>query len=190
MMKTTGIFPGSFNPIHIGHLALANWLCEYEEVEEIWFLVTPQNPLKERGGLIDYALRFEMVKASLVGYPRCKASDFETTLPLPSYTFRTFRALSAEYPDRRFCLIIGADSWVNFDRWKESESLIREFPVWIYPRLGYNPVIPPGHPMVRIIQAPILEVSSSFIRQALREGKDVRFFLPEAIREKLKVIQS
>ena len=112
-MKKIGIFSGSFNPIHIGHLALANWLCEYVDLDEIWFLVTPQSPLKEKIELIDYDLRFSMVKKAIVGYPKFMVSDFECSLPLPSYTIDTLRALRKTYPDYLFHLIIGADSWVN-----------------------------------------------------------------------------
>jgi nicotinate-nucleotide adenylyltransferase len=186
----TGIFSGSFNPVHIGHLALANWLCEYEDLDEIWFLVTPQNPLKEREELMNYFIRFEMVQSAIAGYPKFKASDFESTLPVPSYTFRTLRALQAEYPENRFYLIMGADSWSGFSQWKESQSLISEFPIRIYPRPGYEQtVIPSSCPNVRTVNAPLLEISSTFIREAIREGRDIRFFLPEAIRGNINQIR-
>ncbi|MDR3268158.1 MAG: nicotinate-nucleotide adenylyltransferase [Tannerella sp.] len=188
-MKKIGIFSGSFNPVHIGHLALANWLCEYEDLAEIWFLVTPQNPLKENKNLMDFRLRFDLVKAAISGYPKFKASDFEASLPRPSYTIRTLRALQTNYPDDRFHLIVGADNWEIMDQWKDVHNLLEEFPVLIYPRKGYEPVIPRHLPQVRTVNAPLLEISSSFIREAMKEGKDVRFFLPEAIRNQINPLK-
>ena len=185
MMRKIGIFSGSFNPVHIGHLALANWLCEYVDLEEIWFLVTPQSPLKDKIELIDYDLRFNMVKEAIVGYPKFKVSDFERSLPLPSYTIDTLRSLRQTFLDCMFHLIIGADSWANINQWKEAQALITEFPIIIYPRDNYENPTYPHLPNIRKVDAPLLEISSSFIRSAIRAGKDIRFFLPEAIRENL-----
>jgi nicotinate-nucleotide adenylyltransferase len=178
-----GIFSGSFNPVHIGHLALANWLCEYDDLDEIWFLVTPQNPLKDREGLMDYDLRFNMVKEAIGGYPKFKVSDMECSLPLPSYTIDTLRMLQKTYPEYLFHLIIGADSWANINQWKDAQALINEFPILIYPRENYELKEEQLPPRVRKADAPLLDVSSSFIRAAIRAGKDVRFFLPEAARK-------
>lgn len=177
----TGIYSGSFNPIHIGHLALANWLCEYTDLDEIWFLVTPHNPLKTRDCLLDDKLRLEMVRLAIGGYPKFKASDFEFHLPRPSYTYDTLCALRETYPDRDFHLIIGADNWEIFSNWWQHERIVEEFRLYVYPRPGYPISIPDGCPHVQEVQAPILEISSSFIREAIREGRDVRFFLPEEV---------
>jgi nicotinate-nucleotide adenylyltransferase len=184
-MKNIGIFSGSFNPVHIGHLALANWLCEYENLYEIWFLVTPQNPLKKGRQMIDFQTRYEMVEAAVAGYPRFRASDFEINLPQPSYTVRTLRALKQTYPEYLFHLIVGADNWEIMEEWKDSASLIEEFPVLIYPRPGYDRPAPPHPTSVRRVGAPILEISSSFVRDAIRQGRDIRFFLPEPVRKKI-----
>ena len=112
----TGIFGGSFNPVHIGHLALANYLCEYGEVDEVWFLVSPQNPFKQQSELLDDHTRLELVQRAVAGYSRFRASDFEFSLPRPSYTIHTLQALSAAYPEREFYLIIGADNWQAFQK--------------------------------------------------------------------------
>jgi len=184
-MKKTGLFSGSFNPIHIGHLALANWLCEYEELDELWFLVTPQNPLKDGSDLMDFRLRLEWVRAAISGYPKFKVSDFEASLPLPSYTIRTLRALREKYPECRFHLIVGADNWANMYQWKDVHALLAEFPVLVYPRKGYESAVPLRLPQIRKVDAPLMEISSTFIREAIKAGKDIRFFLPEAIRNQL-----
>ncbi|MDR1335744.1 MAG: nicotinate-nucleotide adenylyltransferase [Tannerella sp.] len=181
-MKKVGIFSGSFNPVHIGHLALANWLCEYDGMDEVWFLVTPQNPLKETHDLMDYRLRFEWVRKAIAGYPKFRVSDFEATLPLPSYTVRTLRALRQSFPDCLFHLIVGADNWENMAQWKDVQALLAEFPLRIYPRRGYDLTVPSCLTQVRKVNAPLLDISSSFIREAIGQGKDIRFFLPEAVR--------
>lgn len=178
----TGIFSGSFNPIHIGHLALANWLCEFAELDELWFVVTPLNPLKSRGELMDDVTRLRLVEAAVAGYPKFRASDIEFSLPRPSYSIDTLRALEGKYPDRQFCFIMGADNWASVHHWKEGEELIRRYPIIVYPRKGYDIHIPSDLPSVSKADAPLMEVSSTFIRESIKAGKDVRFFLPEAIR--------
>lgn len=178
----TGIYSGSFNPIHIGHLALANWLCEFTELEEIWFVVTPHNPLKTKEDLYDDNLRLEWVRKSIENFPKFTASDFEFHLPTPSYSIDTLRALRSKYPDREFCFIIGADNWKNFYRWKDHDKILSEFPIYIYPRPGYDIYIPDEYKAVYKVDAPLIDISSSFVRKSLNEGKDVRFFLPSAIR--------
>lgn len=185
----TGIFSGSFNPIHIGHLALANYLCEFEGLDEVWFMVSPQNPLKEQAGLLPDELRLELVQLAIDGYPRFRASDFEFHLPRPSYTVHTLDKLKLTYPERDFCLIIGSDNWIVFNQWRESERILAENELLIYPRPGF-PVDASSLPAnVRLASSPVFEISSTFIRQALKEGKDVRYFLHPAVYERLKSLK-
>ena len=186
--RKIGIYSGSFNPVHIGHLALANYLCEFEGVDEVWFLVTPHNPLKEQGELMDDELRLRLVQLAVEGYPRFRASDFEFHLPRPSYSIHTLEALRRSYPDTEFTLIIGSDNWLCFDRWFEAKRIVSEFGLLIYPRPGYEVDEDMLPPHVRIVHAPCIEVSSPFVRQALRQGKDVRFFLPAKVYDEVKLL--
>lgn len=181
-MRQVGIFSGSFNPIHIGHLALANYLCEFESLDEVWFVVTPRNPWKEEDELLPDDLRLRLVELSIDGYPSFKASDFEFHLPVPSYTIHLLDSLHESYPDISFSLIIGADNWVQFDKWRDYRRIISEHDIYVYPRIGYSITDVATLPStVHIMQSPILDISSSFIRSAIADSKDLRFFLhPEA----------
>ncbi|MBP8777915.1 MAG: nicotinate-nucleotide adenylyltransferase [Bacteroidaceae bacterium] len=189
MKKRIAVYGGSFNPIHIGHLALANYLCEWGEVDEVWFLISPQNPLKIIRDLLPEELRLDLVRAAIADYPRFKASDFEFHLPKPSFTYRTLEALKKEYPDFEFILLMGADNWLIINQWRNYEAIIAENRILIYPRLGYSISESALPSTVRLINAPVFEFSSSAIRQALREGKDLRFFLPPSVYERLKGMQ-
>lgn len=173
----TGIFSGSFNPIHIGHLALANYLCEYEGLDEIWFMVSPQNPLKTQEELLGDELRLKLVELAISDYPHFQASDFEFHMPRPSYSVHTLEKLRETYPEREFHFIIGSDNWTRFDRWFQSERIIKENQIIIYPRPGF-PVNEEDLPeTVRLVRSPMFEISSTFIREALDAGKDIRYFL-------------
>lgn len=181
----TGIFSGSFNPVHIGHLALANYLCEFEGLDELWFMVSPHNPLKQQADLLPDKFRLELVQQSIEGYSKFRVSDFEFGLTRPSYTVHTLDKLKESYPDRDFYLIIGSDNWTLFNRWYESERIINENHILIYPRPGF-PVNTNELPeTVSLTDAPTFEISSTFIRQSMAEGKDIRYFLPPTIYEKL-----
>lgn len=186
----TGIFSGSFNPIHIGHLALANYLCEYEGLDEIWFMVSPQNPLKTQAELWSDELRLQLVRLSISDYPRFQVSDFECHLPRPSYSVHTLEKLREAYPEREFHFIIGSDNWARFDRWYQSERIIKENQIIIYPRPGF-PVNEEELPeTVRLVRSPMFEISSTFIREALDTKKDIRYFLHPKVWEAIKGLRN
>ena len=172
-----GLFCGSFNPIHVGHLALANYLCEYEGLDEVWFVVSPRNPFKLHDELMDDAFRLRLVRLAIAGYPRFVASDFEFHLPRPSYTIHTLDGLRALYPEHVFHLIIGSDNWPQFPHWRAAERILSEYHVIIYPRPGYPVGTEPFPPHVRLARSPLFEISATFVRDALKQGKDVRYFL-------------
>lgn len=177
-----GIYSGSFNPIHMGHLMLANYIVEFSDIDELWFLVTPHNPLKEDEVLLDEMDRLEMVKLALEDYPKLVASDFEFDLPRPSYTVNTLEKLSEKYPKHTFSLVIGADNWTVFTKWKDADSILANHHVYIYPRLSSRITIPKElKKSITVLDTPILEISSTFIRESVEEGKNVDAFLPEKV---------
>lgn len=177
-----GIFSGSFNPIHIGHLILANYITEFSDIDEVWFLVTPQNPSKKTEDLLPENLRLEMTKLAIRDFPKLKASDIEFKLSKPSYTVNTLKVLEDQYPDCTFCLIIGADNWEAFERWKDYEEILEQYKIYVYPRFGYSVATPAKYKKkVEVLDSPIVEVSSTFIRKALAERKNMRAFLPKSV---------
>ena len=182
--KQVGVFSGSFNPIHVAHLMLASYVTEFTYIDEVWFVVTPHNPLKAVDALAEEKHRLQMCKMALENMPKLKFSDIEFSMPKPSYTIDTLEKLYENYPDIDFTLIIGADNWNDFHRWKEYERLRQEFKILIYPRLGDDINIEPQYrDNVQFCNAPILEVSSTFIRKSIQEGKDMQAFLPNGIWE-------
>lgn len=177
-----GIFSGSFNPIHVGHLILANYIVEYTDIEEVWLLVSPLNPLKSEDDLSDKYVRLEMTKLALEGYPKIKASDFEFDLPKPSYTINTLDALKVKYPEHDFTLVIGADNWAIFESWHETDKILENYKLKIYPRLGFRIKIPDRlKQKVEALDSPIIEVSSTFIREGIEAGKNMRPFLTKNV---------
>lgn len=185
-MKRTGLFGGTFNPIHQGHLALAKAICDSEQLDELWFLVSPQNPFKVNMTLLDDDKRLELVQLALEDDERLVASDFEFSLPRPSYTYHTLKALREAYPDRQFELIIGADNWRLFPHWYKHEEIVAETKVMIYPRPGYpinETELPEG---IKLVEAPLFPYSSTDVRQAIQDGKDASNMLSERVWEKIK----
>ena len=182
----TGLFFGSFNPIHIGHLSLANYLLEFEGLDEIWFVLTPQNPIKDRENLLDDELRLKMIEMAIEDCPHFKVSTIEFELPKPSYTINTLEEFSKRYDDREFFLLIGADNWLIFHKWYESQKIIKNYGIYIYPRRGHVVYIDPEYTNIKSVNAPIIEVSSTFIRDSLYLGKNMRYFLSSKVYDFVK----
>jgi nicotinate-nucleotide adenylyltransferase len=171
-MKRIGIFGGSFNPIHNGHIALAQAVLRQCALDEVWLMVSPQNPLKRNSAdLLDDQLRLQMAEKALEGVEGVKACDYEFRLPKPSYTWNTLQHLSKDYPDCTFSLLIGGDNWAHFTRWRHWKDILRCHQVIVYPRDEY-----PG-----TIDVPLLDVSSTEIRQRVRAGESIEELVPEAI---------
>ncbi len=174
----TGLYFGSFNPIHIGHLAIANYMIEYSDLDELWFVVSPQNPLKEKKTLLKDHHRLEMVRLALADDNRFRVSDIEFKLPIPSYTIDTLAYLGEKYPGHEFQLVMGADQLRTFRRWKHAELIAQNYHRLIYPRPGVDPESLKSVPNATVVNAPLMEISSSFIRLAIKDGKDIRHLVP------------
>ncbi len=180
--KQIGIFSGTFNPIHTGHLMLANFMSEFTYLDEVWLVVTPHNPLKDADDLLEDDIRLHMTELALLDFDKLKVSDIEFSMPRPSYTIHTLMKLTEENPDKEFTLIIGGDNWTRFPQWKDYNKLLLDFKILIYPRLGEEIIIPEEFSKtVQVVHAPIIEVSSTFIRESIRYGKNVRGFVPEKV---------
>lgn len=180
-MKKVGIFGGSFNPIHTGHIALAKSLCEGLP-GRVWFMVSPMNPFKKTAtDLLDDQLRLEMVEKALEHEPQLKACDYEFRLPKPSYTWHTLQAISKDYPENEFTLLIGGDNWAAFDKWYHHDDILAHYPIVVYPRQGAcigN--VPEG---VTIVETPLLNISSTEIRKRIKEEESIRGMVPECIEQ-------
>lgn len=180
--RKIGLFSGSFNPIHNGHLILANYMCEFTTLDEVWLIVTPHNPLKDRQDMLDEESRLKMAELAVDKFENIKASDVELHMMRPSFTINTLEKLSSDYPDYNFTLIIGADNWTYFSKWKDCETIIENYNILIYPRNNYAVTIPESlKDRVRLVNAPLIEISSTFIRQSIRDRKNIRAFLPPEV---------
>lgn len=181
-----GLFFGSFNPVHTGHLVLANYMLEYTDLERIWFVVSPHNPLKKKSTLLDEKQRLLMVNLAIGDNIKLKASNIEFNLPQPSYTIVTLTYLKEKYPQHEFVLIMGADNLENFPKWKNYEEILKHHQLYIYPRPESDGGKLKDHPQIKLINAPLMEISSTAIRQAIKEKKDMRYFMPEAVWQYIK----
>lgn len=182
--KKTVIFGGSFDPIHVGHLALASAVCRAGLGEEVWFMVSPHNPHKEQDLLSNEKVRLEMVRLAVIGNERFKACDFEFSLPRPSYTCTTLLELEKAFPDREFILLIGADNWNVFNRWYNADKILDRYGIIVYPRdNSEKPELPAG---VVWLSAELHDVSSTMIRNAIAKGQDVKGLLPQAVEQFIK----
>lgn len=188
--KRVAIFGGSFNPIHNGHIALARSVVRQGLAEEVWLLVSPQNPLKQQNDLVDEQVRLTLAQKALERDAHIKVSDFEFSLPRPSYTWNTLQALSKAYPACEFELLVGADNWKVFDKWAHYEDILSHYSLLIYPREGYdiNAASLPAN--AAMIDAPLFPISSTDIRHMVREGKDIKRVIPIIIEEEVKQLYS
>lgn len=183
-MKTkgkTGLYFGSFNPVHNGHLAIASHIADHSDLEQIWFVISPHNPLKEKNSLLADHHRLAMLKAAIEDDSRFSVCDAELRLPQPSYTIHTLIWLEEKYPNRIFLPIVGSDNLESFKKWKNWELLLQRYNFLVYPRPGFNGGELANHPSFQWIDAPLMQISSSYIRKAIREKKDVRYLLPEKV---------
>lgn len=178
-----GLLGGSYNPIHNGHIELARWLVEQGIVDEVWLMVSPQNPLKQNVALLSEEARLEMARVAVQPYKGIKASDFEFKLPRPSYTWNTLQRLAAQYPEHVFSLIIGSDNWAIFDKWYRADDILQNHRVIVYPRLGSREAmsLQTAHPHVQYVEAPLYPVSSTKIRERLQAEEDCSDYLPEPV---------
>lgn len=178
-----GLFFGSFNPIHIGHLIIANHIVEHSDLDEIWLVVTPHNPFKKKSTLLDNYQRLEMVYLATEEFYKLKPSNIEFNLPQPNYTINTLVHLHEKYPKHEFALIMGEDNLKGFHKWKNYEVILENHHIYVYPRISENKIETQfdGHEKIHAIDAPIIELSSTFIRKAIKAGKNVKPMLPAKV---------
>lgn len=183
---TIGLLGGSFNPVHIGHMMLASYLQQYAGFDEVWLMLSPLNPLKVNSTeLIPDVYRLKMLDMALGDTKGLRVNDIELSMPRPSYTINTLRYLSKSYPQHSFKVIIGADNWKIFQQWKDAEDILSDYGVVVYPRPGY-PMGTVYDDRVEVINAPVADISSTFIRKGIARGKDMTYFLPSGVYEYIK----
>ena len=176
------LYFGSFNPVHIGHQKLAEYLVDNKLADEVWFVVSPCNPLKNQLDLIDEYLRLDMLMLAIQNHPNLKASDVEFTMPIPSYSIDTLHELESQFPDYQFVLIIGSDNALVFDQWKNHLQILDEFPVLVYPRRGYDfTEVADIYPQMQLLNTPFYDISSSLIREFIAQKKDVSSWLHPSV---------
>lgn len=182
-MKKVGLYFGTFNPIHVGHLIIANHIAEFSDLDEVWMVVTPHNPHKKKSSLLDDHHRYQMVFEATKDYPKLKPSNVEFKLPQPNYTVKTLAYLQEQSPDMEFALIMGEDNLKSLHKWKNYEVILENYNIYVYPRKSEGVVETQftNHPKIHRIDAPVMEISSTFIRKAIPKGKNIRPLLPEAV---------
>ncbi len=179
--QVIGILGGSYNPVHIGHMILASYLAQWGYVDQVWLTLSPRNPLKNApGALLPDLKRLTMLNIALKGTSKLDVCDIELTMPTPSYTVRTLDLLASRHPNKRFKLIVGSDNWAIFDRWKDAQHILDTYGVMVYPRPGY-PVADKHIDGMELIDAPMVNISSTFIRNAIAKGRNMEYFLPSGV---------
>lgn len=180
-----GLYFGSFNPIHIGHLVIANHLQQHSDLEQVWFVVSPHNPFKQKSSLANDYDRLHLVNLAIEDYPNLQASNVEFGMPQPSYTIDTLTVLNEKYPEYDFSLIMGMDNLKGFHKWKNHVQILKHYSIYVYPRIGSEPGKWSNHEKFHFVDAPIMEISSTFIRKAIQENKIIRPMLPPKVWEYL-----
>jgi nicotinate-nucleotide adenylyltransferase len=181
-----GLYFGSFNPVHHGHLIIANHVAQSTELDQVWFVVSPQNPLKPAAGLLNEYHRLFLIRAAIEGENQLRATDIEFKLPRPSYTIDTLTYLREKYANHRFSIIMGSDSYQNLQRWKNYQQLLKDTEFYIYVRAGFEKIPSYTGADVRILEAPLLQISATHIRDILREGKSIRYLVPDVVKEEIE----
>lgn len=176
-----GLFFGSFNPIHVGHMVLANYMASFTDLEQVWFVVSPHNPLKEKSSLLNQNQRLHMVNLAIGDSDKLKSSNIEFGLSQPSYTINTLAHLKEKYPQHTFSLIMGEDNLESFTKWKNYEVILKNHKIYVYPRPNTNSGDLKNHPSIIMTEAPLMDISSTMIRQAIKDKKDISFFVPKAV---------
>jgi nicotinate-nucleotide adenylyltransferase len=178
-----GLFFGSFNPVHCGHMVIAGYMAEFTDLNQVWFIVSPHNPLKLKSTLLQDYHRMTLVKTAIGDNRKLKASDIEFKLSRPSYTINTLAYLFEKFPDNEFTLLLGSDNLESFKKWKNYEQILEQVSLYVYPRKDSDGGEFKNHPKVKFINAPVMEISSSFIRESIKNKKDIRYMLPEKVWE-------
>ena len=182
-----GLYFGSFNPIHHGHLLIATWILQNTSLQQVWFVVSPQNPLKPASTLLNEYHRLYLVQLAIEGEVNLKALDIEFKLPKPSYTVDTLAYLQEKYPTHEFSIILGSDSFQNLPKWKNADWLLKNYPLYVYKRPEHEQLPSyPGAKSIQILNAPLLPISSTEIRKKIKEGKSIRYLVPEAVRAEIE----
>jgi nicotinate-nucleotide adenylyltransferase len=187
MSQKIGLFFGSFNPIHTGHMIIANIMAVNTDLDKVWFVVSPQNPFKSSGSLLHEFDRYDMVKAAIADNYKLEASDVEFHMPKPSYTIDTLVVLSEKNPGKQFKVILGEDNLTNFEKWKNHDRILDDFGLYVYPRPGVTKSEIIRHDNVKIVEAPLLDISATYIRQCIRDNKSVRYLVPEPVEQMIRI---
>jgi nicotinate-nucleotide adenylyltransferase len=180
-----GLYFGSFNPIHHGHLIIANHIINETGIKEVWFIVSPQNPFKETSSLLNEQHRLQLVKLAIEDAPGLRASNIEFSLPKPSYTIDTLVYLEEKYPQHQFYIIMGSDGFQNIDKWKNANQLLKNYPIIIYERPGFN-VNKKDGTKITLLKAPLLDISSTLVRKLIKEKKSIRYLVPDNVAQEIE----
>ncbi len=180
-----GLYFGSFNPVHVAHLIIANHILNETDIEKVWFVVSPQNPFKSEANLLNEYHRLHLVKTAIEDDTRIWASDIEFNLPKPSYTTNTLAYLKEKNPEHEFCMIMGSDSFQNLHNWKNADVIINNYEIYVYIRPGFE-VDNKINTKLHVVDAPLLQLSATQIRKYLKEGKSIRYLVPDTVREEIE----